>query len=51
MPAQSGFGGDIHIHGNMIDPRGFEKLLDSSKHKLRAAINASYAENSGGADA
>jgi hypothetical protein len=51
MPAQSGFGGDIHIHGSMVDPRGFEKLLEGSKHKLRSVINSSYSENSGAADA
>jgi cold shock CspA family protein len=51
MPAQSGYGGDIHIHGSMVDPRGFEKLLEGSKHKLRSVINSSYSENSGAADA
>ena len=50
-PAQSssGWGGDIHIHA--IDAKSSVQWLMQNKHNVRAAINASYGENSGGADA
>jgi len=34
-----------------MDARGVEQFLDQHKHRIRSVINASYAENSGGADA
>ncbi len=51
MAAQSSasFGGDIHLH--TIDAKSSQQWLMQNKHVLRASINASYAENSGGADA
>lgn len=50
MAAQSsGWGGDVHIHA--IDAKSANQWIMSNKHQFRAAINASYAENSGGADA
>ncbi len=50
-PAQSssGWGGDIHIHA--IDAKSSINWLMQNKHNVRAAMNASYGENSGGADA
>lgn len=50
-PAQSGFGGDIHMHFNAIDAKGVAKFFDENKHVMRAKLNASFAENSGGSDA
>ncbi len=47
--SSSGFGGDIHIHA--IDAKTSAQWLMDNKHILRKSINASYAENSGGADA
>jgi hypothetical protein len=51
MAAQSqpGWGGDIHIHA--IDAKSSVNWLMANKHNVRAAINSSYGENSGGADA
>jgi hypothetical protein len=51
MPAQtqSSWGGDIHVHA--LDAKSGVQWLMANKHVLRAAINASYGENSGGADA
>ena len=44
-------GGDTHVHLNAIDTKtGVDWLMDN-RHTIRAANNASYAENSGGADA
>jgi hypothetical protein len=51
MPAQAATMGDIHFHVNAIDSRSVEKFFMQHGHKIRAALNASYAENSGGADA
>lgn len=47
--SQSGWGGDLHIHA--IDAKSSTQWLMANKHIVRSAINASYAENSGGADA
>jgi hypothetical protein len=41
--------GDIHIHA-MDTQTGVQWLLNN-KHAVRSAVSASYAENSGGADA
>jgi hypothetical protein len=51
IPAQAAgaWSGDIHIH--TIDAKGVKQFLDQNKHLLRSALNQSYAENSGGADA
>jgi hypothetical protein len=52
MPAaQNGFGGDIHLHYNVVDSKGIRSLLSRHKHDVRAALNESYSENSGGSDA
>lgn len=50
-PVQSpgGWGGDIHIHA--LDAATASEWIMNNKHTFRAAVNASYAENSGGADA
>lgn len=45
----SGWSGDLHIHA--IDAKSVKTLMFEQKHVIRAAVNASYAENSGGADA
>jgi hypothetical protein len=50
MPPASGFGGDVHLHVHAIDASGVQKFLNDNKHGIRSAVNASYAENSGGAD-
>jgi hypothetical protein len=50
-PAQTGFGGDVHLHVSAIDARGVAQFFDQNKHLMRAKLNASFAENSGGADA
>lgn len=50
MAAQSGFGGDVHLHVNTIDAKGVAQFFDQNKHLMRAKLNASFAENSGGAD-
>lgn len=51
MSAQSSstWGGDVHIHA--LDAKSSVQWLLANKHNVRAALNASYAENSGGADA
>jgi hypothetical protein len=51
MPVQpsAGWGGDLHVHA--IDGKSALQFLMANKHGVRAAINASYGENSGGADA
>lgn len=51
MPAQSGnsWQGDLHVHA--IDAKSSVQWLMQNKHNVRAAMNASYGENSGGADA
>ena len=45
----SGFGGDIHIHA--LDAKAGVQWLMENRHVVRKALNASYSENSGGADA
>jgi hypothetical protein len=51
MPAQtvSTWNGDVHIHA--LDAKSVKQLLYDNKHTIRGAVNASFAENSGGADA
>lgn len=51
MPLQQsgGWTGDLHVHA--IDAKGVREFLDDHKHGIRAAVNASLAENSGGSDA
>lgn len=51
MPAQSdsGWQGDLHVHA--IDAKSSVQFLMDNKHTVRSAMNASYGENSGGADA
>ncbi len=49
VTGNSGFGGDIHIHA--LDAKSGVQWLMENKHIVRRALNASYAENSGGADA
>jgi hypothetical protein len=51
LPVQTGFGGDIHFHVNAIDSKSVAQFFSTNKHQIRSALNASYAENSGGADA
>jgi len=51
MATASAWGGDVHLHVHTMDARGVEQFLDQHKHRIRSVINASYAENSGGADA
>lgn len=48
---QSWGGGDTHIHLNALDTKTGVQWLMENKHTVRAANNASYAENSGGSDA
>lgn len=49
MQQPGGWGGDVHIHA--LDAASASQWIMNNKHTFRAAINASYAENSGGADA
>jgi hypothetical protein len=51
MPAQtqSSWGGDIHVHA--LDAKSGVQWLMANKHVIRSAMNASFGENSGGADA
>lgn len=51
MPAQPGWGGDAHLHIHALDTKTARQAFMNHKHELRAAINASYGENSGGGDA
>jgi hypothetical protein len=43
-------GGDRTMNMNVhaIDSKGVAQFLDTYKHHIRAAVNDSYAENSGG---
>jgi hypothetical protein len=50
-PVAPGFGGDVHLHVHTMDAGGVAQFLNDNKHGIRAAVNASYSENSGGADA
>lgn len=51
MAAESPTQGDVHIHMNAIDAKSGMQFLMANKHVVRSAVNASYAENSGGSDA
>lgn len=51
MPVQGGFSGDIHLHAHSMDSKTVMRTLMDHKHDIRSAYNASFAENSGGADA
>ena len=48
MPVQSPSMGDVHLHVHAIDAKGVADFMGKNKHILRAALNDSYAENSGG---
>jgi hypothetical protein len=50
-PAASAWGGDVHLHVHAIDAKSSTQWLMANKHVLRSAVNESFAENSGGADA
>jgi len=41
---------DVNLHFHSMDAKGARQLLMDNKHVLRAAVNASYDENSGGFD-
>lgn len=41
----------LHMNINAIDSKSVAQFFHAHKHHLRAALNASYEENSGGADA
>ena len=47
---QGSSGGDRNLNMNVhaIDARGVAQFFDKYKHHMRAALNDSYAENSGG---
>lgn len=49
-PSRSSAGGDRTMNMNVhaIDSQGVAQFLDKYKHHIRAAVNNSYAENSGG---
>jgi hypothetical protein len=52
MPVQSsGFGGEVHLHLHAIDGKSSMQFLRANKHQIRAVLNESFAENSGGGDA
>jgi hypothetical protein len=46
-------GGDrtVNMNFHSLDSKSVARMFNENKHHLRAALNASYAENSGGADA
>lgn len=48
MPAQTQSMGDVHLHVHAIDAKGVQQFLGQYKNDLRAAVNDSYGENSGG---
>jgi gas vesicle protein len=48
MPVQSQSMGDIHLHVHAIDAKSSMQFLQDNKHHIRAALNDSFAENSGG---
>ncbi|QNI34538.1 hypothetical protein H7849_11945 [Alloacidobacterium dinghuense] len=50
MPADTG-SGDTHLHLSAIDAKSSMQFLMANKHSIRKAMNASYGEDSGGADA
>ncbi len=43
-------GPDVHLHFHTPDPKSAHRFLMDNQHSIRAALNNSYAENSGGAD-
>jgi len=43
--------GDVHVHFHAHDSKTAMQFLMNNKHVIRSAVNASYAENSGGSDA
>jgi hypothetical protein len=45
----SAWTGDLHIHA--LDAKSSVQWAMQNKHVIRSAVNASYSENSGGADA
>lgn len=51
IPSMMRSGGDLHLHMNAIDTKSGADFVMSQMHTVRRAMNASYAENSGGADA
>lgn len=50
-----GWGGSgdrtVNMNFHALDSKSVARMFNENKHHLRAALNASYAENSGGADA
>ena len=51
MATAGSWGGDVHFHVHALDTKNARQAFMDHKHLLRAAVNESYAENSGGADA
>jgi hypothetical protein len=51
MPVQGTSLGDVHLHVHAIDAKSSVQWLQANKHNVRAALNSSFAENSGEADA
>jgi len=49
--SQSGGDRTLNMNVHAIDARSVAQFFDKYKHHIRAAVNASYAENSGGSDA
>jgi hypothetical protein len=49
--APSGGERTMNMNVHAIDAKGVSQFFDKYKHHMRRALNASYAENSGGADA
>ena len=47
--SQPSWGGDIHVHA--LDAKTAYNVFMENRHTIRKAVNASFAENSGGADA
>lgn len=48
MPVQPASMGDVHLHVHAIDAKSSIQFLQANKQNIRAALNESYAENSGG---
>jgi hypothetical protein len=49
-PVASGGSSDVSLHFHSPDAKGAMQLFMDNKHHIRAALNQSYAENSGGSD-
>jgi hypothetical protein len=47
----AGGSGDVNMHFHSPDAAGAYNLFMANKHHIRSALNASFAENSGGSDA